>query len=99
MSVVTTMGAACYVEVLLPFEVAVVISGSAEIRLDDTVPILLSLLFGPAVAFGAGFCNIIADILGSMMGPVSIFGFLGNFLYGLHPLCFVAGSSWYETHW
>jgi len=85
MVVLTAVSAACYVAVLLPFKVAVIIPGLTEIRPGAAVPVLLSFLFGPAAAFGAGFGNVIADVLGGMFGPGSLFGFVGNFLYGYIP--------------
>jgi energy-coupling factor transport system substrate-specific component len=85
MVVLVAVSAACYVAVLLPFKVAVIIPGLTEIRPGAAVPVLLSFLFGPAAAFGAGIGNVIADILGGMVGPGSIFGFLGNFLYAYLP--------------
>jgi len=39
----------------------------------------VSFLFGPAAAFGAAFGNLIADMLGGMLGIGSLFGFVGNF--------------------
>lgn len=85
MVVLVAVSAACYVAVLLPFKVAVVIPGLTEVRPGAAVPVLLSFLFGPAAAFGAGFGNLIADILGGMLGVGSLFGFVGNFFYGFVP--------------
>lgn len=85
MVVLVAVSAACYVAVLLPFKVAVIIPGLTEIRPGAAIPVLFSFLFGPAAAFGAGFGNLIADILGGMFGIGSLFGFLGNFLYGFIP--------------
>lgn len=88
MVVLVAVSAAAYVAALLPFKVAVVIPGLTEIRPGAAVPILMSFLFGPAAAFGAGFGNLIADILGGMIGPGSIPGFIGNFFYGFIPYAF-----------
>jgi energy-coupling factor transport system substrate-specific component len=85
MVVMVAVSAACYVAVLLPFKIAVIIPGLTEIRPGAAVPILLSFIFGPAAAWGSGFGNVIADILGGMFGPGSLFGFVGNFLYGFLP--------------
>jgi energy-coupling factor transport system substrate-specific component len=85
MVVLTALSAALYVAALLPFKVAVIIPGLTEVRPGAAVPILLSFLFGPAAAFGSGFGNLIADVLGGMFGPASVFGFIGNFLYGYVP--------------
>jgi energy-coupling factor transport system substrate-specific component len=85
MVVFVAVSAACYVAVLLPFKVAVIIPGLTEVRPGAAIPVLFSFLFGPAAAFGAGFGNLIADMLGGMLGIGSLFGFLGNFLYGFIP--------------
>ncbi|MCZ7582048.1 MAG: QueT transporter family protein [Deltaproteobacteria bacterium] len=85
MIVLTALAAACYVAALLPFKVAVLLPGLTEIRPGAAIPVLLSFLFGPAAAFGAGFGNVIADMLGGMFGPGSLAGFAGNFLYGYVP--------------
>ena len=85
MVVLVAVSAACYVAVLLPFKVAVIIPGLTEIRPGAAVPILFSFLFGPAAAFGSGFGNLIADMLGGMLGIGSLLGFIGNFLYGYIP--------------
>lgn len=85
MIVLTAICAAAYVAVLLPFKVFVIIPGLTEARPGAAIPVVLSFLFGPAAAWGSGFGNIIADALGGMLGPGSIFGFLGNFFYGYLP--------------
>ena len=85
MVVLVAVSAACYVAVLLPFKVAVIIPGLTEIRPGAAIPILFSFLFGPAAAFGSGFGNLIADMLGGMLGIGSLLGFIGNFLYGFIP--------------
>jgi len=85
MVVLVAVCAACYVAVLLPFKVAVIIPGLTEVRPGAAFPVLLSFLFGPAAAFGAAFGNLIADVLGGMLGPGSLFGFIGNFIYGFIP--------------
>jgi len=85
MVVLTAVSAACYVAVVLPFKVAVIIPGLTEVRPGAAIPVLFSFLFGPAAAFGAAFGNLIADMLGGMLGIGSLFGFVGNFLYGYIP--------------
>lgn len=95
MVVLVAMSAACYVAVLLPFKVTVVIPGLTEVRPGAAVPVLLSFLFGPAAAFGAGFGNLIADILGGMLGVGSLFGLLGNFLYAFVP--YALWGAWRGT--
>jgi energy-coupling factor transport system substrate-specific component len=77
--------AALYAAVLIPFKaIAVVIPGVTEVRPGNAIPIVFSLLFGPAAAWGAAFGNLIGDFFGTL-GPGSAFGFVGNFLYGYVP--------------
>ena len=85
MIVLTAISASAYVAVLLPFKGLVIVPGLTEVRPGAAIPIVLSFLFGPAAAWGAGFGNIIADALGGMLGPGSLFGFAGNFFYGYLP--------------
>ncbi|MBZ0271636.1 QueT transporter family protein [bacterium] len=85
MVVLVAVSAACYVAVLIPFKIAVIVPGLTEARPGAAVPVLFSFLFGPAGAFGAAFGNLIGDILGGMFGPGSIPGFVGNFVYGFVP--------------
>ena len=77
--------AAIYAAILIPFKVGIpLIPGFAELRPANAIPIVASLLFGPAAAWGAGLGNIIGDCFGSL-GPASVFGFLGNFFFGYVP--------------
>ncbi len=85
MVVLTAICAAVYVAVLIPFKILPIIPGFTEIRPAAIVPIVCSVLFGPAAAWGAGLGNVIGDFLGGMFGPGSLFGFLGNFLLGFVP--------------
>ena len=82
--VLVAITAALYAAILIPFKVITIIPGFTEIRPGTVVPILCSLMFGPAAAWGAGIGNLIGDFFG-MLGPASLFGFLGNFLYGYLP--------------
>lgn len=82
--VLTAISAAVYAAVLIPFKAIPVIPGLTEIRPAAALPPLCSLLFGPAGAWGAAFGNLIGDFFG-MLGPGSLFGFIGNFLYGYLP--------------
>jgi energy-coupling factor transport system substrate-specific component len=93
--------AALYAAVLIPFKVAVtIIPGVTEVRPANAIPIVLALLFGPAAAWGSAFGNLIGDFFGTL-GPGSIFGFVGNFLYayvpyrvwGIHRLASKDGAS------
>ena len=85
MVVLTAICAAAYVAVLLPFKGLVIIPGLTEVRPGAAIPVVFSFLFGPAAAWGSAFGNLIADALGGMLSPGSIFGFIGNFLYGYLP--------------
>ena len=77
--------AAIYAAILIPFKVGIpLIPGFAELRPANAIPIVASLLFGPAAAWGAGIGNMIADCFGTL-GPASLFGFFGNFLLGYVP--------------
>jgi energy-coupling factor transport system substrate-specific component len=81
----TALCAALYAAVLIPFKVGIpLIPGLTEVRPANALPIVCSLLFGPAAAWGAAFGNLIADFFGTLTAG-SAFGFLGNFLYGYIP--------------
>jgi energy-coupling factor transport system substrate-specific component len=84
MSVLVAVSAAVYAAAVLPFKVATIIPGFTEIRPGVAFIVLCSFLFGPAAAWGAAFGNLIGDFFGSL-GLGSIFGFAGNFLFGLLP--------------
>ncbi|MCJ7821501.1 MAG: QueT transporter family protein [Armatimonadetes bacterium] len=78
--------AALYAAVLIPFKaIAVIIPGVTEVRPANAIPIVFSLLFGPAAAWGSAFGNPIGDMLGGTLTTGSPFGFVGNFLYGYIP--------------
>jgi energy-coupling factor transport system substrate-specific component len=85
MVVLVAVSAALYVALLLPFKFLLVIPGFAELRPAGAIPPACGLLFGPAGGVGAGFGNLIGDIFGGMLGPVSLFGVLANLLYGYLP--------------
>jgi energy-coupling factor transport system ATP-binding protein len=77
--------AAVYAAILIPFKMGIpLIPGFSELRPANAVPVVASLLFGPAAAWGSGFGNLIGDCFGTL-GPASLFGFLGNFFYGYTP--------------
>lgn len=85
MIVLTAVTAAIYAAVLIPFKVAIpIIPGFTEVRPANVIPIICSLMFGPAAAWGSAFGNLIGDFFGTL-GLGSIFGFVGNFLYGYIP--------------
>jgi energy-coupling factor transport system substrate-specific component len=85
MIVLVAVTAAVYAAVLIPFKIALpLIPGFTEIRPANVFPIICSLMFGPAAAWGAAIGNTIGDFFGTL-GPGTFFGFLGNFLYGYIP--------------
>ncbi|MDI6704218.1 MAG: QueT transporter family protein [bacterium] len=84
MIVLTAVIAAIYAAVLIPFKIFTIIPGYTEIRPAAVIPIVCSLMFGPAAAFGASFGNLIGDFFGTL-GLGSLFGLIGNFLYGYIP--------------
>lgn len=84
MVVLTAMSASLYAAILIPFKVLPIIPGVTEFRPANAVPVVCSFLFGPAGAWGAAIGNVIGDFFGGI-GPGDLFGFAGNFLYGLIP--------------
>lgn len=83
--VLVALISAIYAAVLIPFKVVIpIIPGFTEFRPANVIPIVCSLLFGPCAAWGSAFGNLIGDLFGTL-GPGSIFGFIGNFLYGYLP--------------
>ena len=86
MIVLTSVTAAVYAAVLIPFKVAIpLVPGFTEVRPASVIPIICSLMFGPAAAWGSAIGNIIGDILGGTAGPGMFPGIIGNFLYGYIP--------------
>jgi energy-coupling factor transport system substrate-specific component len=84
MVVFTAISAALYASILIPFKVMPILPGITEFRPANAVPVICSLLFGPAAAWGSAIGNLIGDLFGGI-GPGDIFGFAGNFLFGLVP--------------
>lgn len=84
MVVLTAMTASLYASILIPFKVLPLIPGVTEFRPANAIPVVCSLLFGPAGAWGAAIGNTIGDFFGGL-GPGDIFGFFGNLLYGMVP--------------
>src|SRR5215475_15948276 len=76
--------ASLYAAILIPFKVLPLIPGVTELRPANAVPVVCSLLFGPAGAWGAAIGNLIGEFFGGI-GPGDLFGFAGNFLYGFLP--------------
>ncbi len=83
--VLVAQTAAVYAAILIPFKMGIpLIPGYSELRPANAIPLVASLLFGPAAAWGSGFGNVIGDCFGTL-GPGSIFGFFGNFCYAYVP--------------
>ncbi len=82
MVVLVALTAGTYAAILIPLKGIPLIPGITEIRPANVIPVVFSLLFGPAAAWGAAFGNLIGDFFGTL-GLGSIFGFIGNFFYGL----------------
>ena len=86
MIVLVAVCAAIYAATLIAFKTAIpLIPGITEVRVAGIFPIVLGFLFGPAGAWGLAFGNLIGDIFGGTLTPVSIAGFFGNFLLGYLP--------------
>ena len=88
MVVLVALTAGVYAAILIPLKGIPLIPGITELRPANVVPVVFSLLFGPAAAWGSAFGNLIGDFFGTL-GLGSIFGFVGNFFYGLvaYKLC------------
>src|SRR4030066_2341385 len=84
MVVLVALTAAVYAAILIPLKGIPLVPGFTEIRPANVVPVVFSLLFGPAGAWGAAFGNLIGDFFGTL-GLGSIFGFWGNFLAAYLP--------------
>jgi len=82
--VLTAVSAALYAAVLIPFKAIPIIPGATELRPANALPVVFSFLFGPAGAWGSAFGNLIGDTFGTL-GPGTLFGFLGNLIYGYLP--------------
>jgi energy-coupling factor transport system substrate-specific component len=75
--------AAVYAAVLIPFKALTIIPGITSVRPANVFPVIFSLMFGPAAAWGSAIGNLIGDVFGGTLGPGSAFGFVGNFFFGL----------------
>lgn len=63
-----------------------IIPGVTSLRPANAVPIVCSLLFGPAASWGTAFGNLIGyDLMSGALTIGSIGGFIGNFVMGLLP--------------
>ena len=68
-----------YAMILVPFNQLDLHVAGISIRPAAALPVLFGILFGPAAAWGLAIGNIAGDFYGSW-SPMSIFGFLVNFL-------------------
>ncbi|MGH7838191.1 MAG: QueT transporter family protein [Candidatus Binataceae bacterium] len=84
MVVLCVLSASLYAAVLVPFKVVPLIPGVTELRPGNAIPVVCSMLFGPAAAWGSAIGNMIGDFFGGV-GPGDVFGFFGNLAYGYIP--------------
>jgi energy-coupling factor transport system substrate-specific component len=84
MVVLVALTAGVYAAILIPLKGIPLIPGFTELRPANAIPVVFSLLFGPAAAWGSAFGNLIGDFFGTL-GLGSIGGFIGNFFYGYVP--------------
>ncbi len=85
MIVLIGLCAALYSAVLFAFSWLPIIPGITQIRPGSSLPIVFSIFFGPAGAWGSAFGNVVGDVMTGTIGPGSLFGIPGNFLYGYIP--------------
>lgn len=82
MIMLTAVIAAVYAAVLIPFKGFTIIPGFTSVRPANVFPVIFSLMFGPAAAWGSAIGNLIGDIFGGTLTLASIGGFVGNFFFG-----------------
>lgn len=86
MIILVALSAAIYAAFLIVFKGGIpIIPGITEVRPANVFPVIFSLLFGPAGAWGSAIGNFIGDLFGGTLGVGSIFGFFGNFFLGFIP--------------
>jgi len=86
MIILVAVCAAIYGSALIAFKTVIpLIPGYTEVRVANVFPMVLSLLFGPAGAWGSAIGNFIGDLFGGTLGPGSLPGFVGNFILGYLP--------------
>lgn len=86
MIILVALSAAIYAAFLIVFKGGIpIVPGITEVRPANVFPFVLSLLFGPAGAWGSAIGNLIGDLFGGTLGIGSIFGFFGNFFLGFIP--------------
>ena len=74
--------AAVYAAALIPSSGLVLVEGFTTVRPANVLPVVFSLMFGPAAAWGSAFGNVLADAFSRTLTWGSLFGFVGNFLAG-----------------
>jgi energy-coupling factor transport system substrate-specific component len=86
MVILVAVCSAIYGAALIAFKTTIpLIPGITEVRVANLFPMVFSLLFGPAGAWGSAIGNLIGDLFGGTLGPGSFPGFAGNFLLGYLP--------------
>ncbi|MBE0697937.1 MAG: QueT transporter family protein [Anaerolineaceae bacterium] len=86
MIILVALSAAIYAAFLIVFKGGIpIVPGITEVRPANVFPVIFSLLFGPAGAWGSAIGNFIGDLFGGTLGIGSIFGFVGNFFLGYIP--------------
>ncbi len=78
--ILIALSAVIYVLVLIPFNQVHVDIWGISLRPAAALPVVFGILWGPAAAWGLGIGNVAGDLFGSW-SPMSLFGFLINFLY------------------
>ncbi len=84
MIVLSSLTAAIFASVLIPFKGIPIIPGFTEVRPANVIPVVFGILFGPAAAWGAAFGNLIGDFFGTLSAG-SLYGFIGNFFFAFLP--------------
>ena len=86
MIILVAVCSAIYGAALIAFKTIIpLIPGYTEVRVASVFPMVFSLLFGPAGAWGCAIGNLIGDLFGGTLGPGSLPGFVGNFILGYLP--------------
>jgi energy-coupling factor transport system substrate-specific component len=86
MIILVAVCSAIYGSALIAFKTVIpLIPGYTEVRVANVFPMVFSLLFGPAGAWGSAIGNLIGDLFGGTLGPGSLPGFVGNFILGYLP--------------
>lgn len=86
MIILVSLSAAIYAAFLIVFKGGIpIVPGITEVRPANVFPVVFSLLFGPAGAWGSAIGNLIGDLFGGTLGIGSLFGFVGNFFLGYIP--------------